>query len=129
MIYELIRTMAQTAAIFCSLAAATSAVGQTAGDAARGRSLFSRTCVACHGANGAGSTLAPPLLSVVGRRAGATNFKYSPAMKNARLTWTAATLDSYLKSPVANIPGSRMPVGVGQAKDRSDIIAFLSTLR
>jgi cytochrome c2 len=129
MTYAFMRAAARITAILGGLAVANSAAGQTAGDATRGRSLFGRTCVACHGANGTGSALAPPLVRVTGRRAGAANFKYSPAMKNARVIWTAVTLDSYLKSPVSSIPGSRMPVGVGQAKDRSDIIAFLGTLR
>lgn len=107
----------------------TQAAAQAAGDAVRGRAIYGRTCVACHGANGAGGAIAPRLVGVTGRRAGSTSFKYSPAMKNARIVWSPAALDNYLKSPMASIPGSRMPVGVEQAKDRGDLIAFLATLR
>jgi cytochrome c2 len=125
---DALRAAARLSMILC-VGMATSAFAQSASDAARGRTLFSRTCAACHGANGAGSAIAPPLSRVLGRQAGTTRFNYSPAMKNARVVWNAVALENYLKSPIASIPGSRMPIGVAQAKDRSDIIAFLATLR
>jgi cytochrome c len=102
---------------------------QTGGDAARGRTLFQQRCMACHGIAGAGGAIGPRLIGVVGRRAGATTFKYSPAMKNSGKVWSADTLDSYLRSPTAYVPGARMAVATANPNDRRDIIAFLGSLR
>jgi cytochrome c len=68
---------------------------------------------------------------VVGRKsASIETYSYSSAMRSAGLTWDAATLDSYLTSPRAKVPGTKMTfVGLAQANDRADIIAYLSTLK
>jgi cytochrome c oxidase assembly protein subunit 11 len=63
---------------------------------------------------------------VVGRMTGsAVGYNYSPALKNARLTWTTDKLDVWLANPQKFIPGARMPVRVLDAPSRHDIIAYL----
>jgi nitrite reductase (NO-forming) len=48
-------------------------------------------------------------------------------MKQAALTWDAATLDSYLMDPQKTVPGNRMPFpGLKTDHDRKDVIAFLA---
>jgi nitrite reductase (NO-forming) len=65
----------------------------------------------------------------VGRpSASVPGFDYSPAMKQAHLTWTPETLDAYLADPQKVVPGNRMPFpGLKSAHDRQDVIAFLAT--
>jgi cytochrome c len=51
-------------------------------------------------------------------------------MKGANKVWSAAELDTYLAAPQKVVPGSRMVfVGLPNAKEREDIIAYLSTLK
>ncbi len=84
-------------------------------------------CRACHtvdkgGRNGIG----PNLHGVVGRAAASTpGFAYSPALKASKLTWDAATLDSYLAAPAKKVPGTRMPISTPDAGKRAAIIAYL----
>jgi cytochrome c len=62
-----------------------------------------------------------------GRLAGSVPaFGYSAAMKNARITWDARTLDRFLAEPLRVVPGTTMTyAGVPDAKDRADLIAYL----
>ena len=98
-------------------------------DAAAGGMAFQQ-CAECHSpgtADGAG----PGLKGVAGRRAGAKEgFIYSPAMKKAAVVWDAATLDAFLADPRAVVPGTTMAfAGVGDAKERADLVAYLKTLK
>src|SRR5215813_13237286 len=100
-----------------------------AGDAAAGKTAFETQCAACHtttvGKNGFG----PSLAQVIGRKAGGlAGYGYSPAMAQAGLTWDEKTLDHFLTSSSAAVPGTAMSVMVGNAADRANIIAYLDTL-
>jgi nitrite reductase (NO-forming) len=68
----------------------------------------------------------PSLAGIVGRKSGAEpNFNYSPAMKQAALTWDAATLDAYLMDPQKIVSGNRMPFpGLKTDQDRKDSLPF-----
>jgi cytochrome c len=111
-----------------AIAFACAAAGaQPAGDAARGQRLFLQ-CQACHSLQGAASgTIGPTLNGVVGRKAAAiAGYVYSPALGAAGLVWDASTLDKWLEHPNALVPGTKMIfMGVPNAVDRADIIAFL----
>jgi cytochrome c len=67
----------------------------------------------------------------VGRAAGAReDFRYSRALRNARMVWDASTLDAFLADPQAFIVGTRMPfAGISDKVQRADLISYLSTLR
>ena len=97
------------------------------GDAVAGRQVFKK-CQACHSLDPGKTILGPSLAGIVGRKSGAEpDFNYSPAMKQAALTWDAATLDSYLMDPQKIVPGNRMPFpGLKTDHDRKDVIAFLA---
>jgi len=99
-----------------------------AGDAAKGERVFKR-CMVCHSVEpGRKAAMGPNLFGVVGRKAGASDFAYSPAMKAAALRWTPDKLDAFLTRPAATIPGVRMAFpGLPSAQDRADIIAYLAT--
>ncbi len=97
-------------------------------DAATGGKLFAENCSACHAAdhNGVG----PALAGVVGRRAGSeAGFAYSAALRGSGIVWNAQTLDRWLAGPQAMVPGAAMPVHVGDAAERRDIVAYLASLR
>jgi nitrite reductase (NO-forming) len=97
------------------------------GDAVAGRQVFKK-CQACHSLEPGKTILGPSLSGIVGRKSAAdANFSYSPAMKQAALTWDAPTLDAYLAEPAKIIPGNRMPFpGLKTDRDRQDVIAFLA---
>ena len=71
--------------------------------------------------------LGPSLAGVIGRKSGAElGYNYSPAMKQADVTWDPQTLDRYLEDPAKIVPGNKMPFpGLKTDHDRADVIAFL----
>jgi len=97
------------------------------GDTVAGRQVFKK-CQACHSLAPGKTILGPSLAGIIGRKSGAEpDFNYSPALKQAALTWDAATLDGYLMDPQKIVPGNRMPFpGLKTDHDRSDVIAFLA---
>ncbi|MCQ4163007.1 c-type cytochrome [Roseomonas sp. GC11] len=98
------------------------------GDAARGRTIFQRTCSACHQVAQPRNGVGPTLQGVSGRAAGAVQgFNYSAALKGAGKTWDAETLDAFLANPTGMVPGTRMVQRVNAEQDRKDLIAFLAT--
>lgn len=100
-----------------------------AADYENGRRVFAQ-CRSCHViAAGARHGVGPNLHGVIGAETGAhaEGFAYSPAMRDAGLTWDAATLDRYLERPMALIPGTRMSfIGVRNPDDRRDVIAYIA---
>ena len=99
---------------------------QDAGDAAKGKQIFTR-CQACHSTDAGTNKLGPSLHGLVGRPSGSIEgFNYSDAMKNAHLTWDQATLDKYLAGPKVLVPGTKMVFpGLPKEEDRLNVIAYL----
>src|SRR5206468_10045880 len=94
------------------------------GDADAGRVLYQARCSACHSLdyNGVG----PAHRGVFGRAAAqARGFAYSDALKASHLVWNEESLDRWLADPEKVAPGQRMGFSVPEAKDRSDLIAYL----
>lgn len=90
----------------------------------RGQQLFSERCAACHALDG--NKTGPMLGGVFERRAGSVPaYRYSSALANADLSWSADNLDRWLADPRKFIAGARMPVRVLDAPSRRDIIAYL----
>jgi cytochrome c2 len=101
------------------------------GGAAHGQTVAQRYCVACHTLNSGGNALVGPnLYGVVGRSvAGVAGYNYSDALKAHHGDWDAASLDAFLKSPRAYVPGTHMTFpGISSTRDRQDVIAYLQTL-
>lgn len=99
-------------------------------DAAAGAVQFKARCAICHSvADGQKAMLAPNLAHLAGRKAASTQFNYSPALKASGLSWDKATLDRFLAAPMKAVPGTRMVVSVADARQRSNIVAYLSTLK
>ncbi|WP_424194537.1 c-type cytochrome [Ampullimonas aquatilis] len=126
---RLLRSYLTLAGLFMpgGLLVVSNAQAQSAGDSARGLQLYGQYCQACHSVeyNGIG----PMHRGVFGRKAGGVSgFKYSNALKNADVIWSAKTLDIWLADPEKYLPGQKMGVQVPDAKDRADLIAYLQTL-
>ncbi len=102
-----------------------------AGDPAAGRAVFMSSCSICHSVEAGQNKIGPSLFGVVGRKTGSEpGYNYSPANEKANLTWDDATLDKYLASPRAVVPGTKMTYG-GLKDDtkRANLIAYLDTLK
>jgi glucose/arabinose dehydrogenase len=110
-------------------------LAQGGGDAARGKSYFLQSCAICHADTlGPGNTWilkqGPSLMGVVGRKAASVpGFSYTAALKQSGLTWDAATLNHFLTDPRAAVPGTMMPIAIPGAPERTDLIAYLGTLK
>jgi alcohol dehydrogenase (cytochrome c) len=99
------------------------------GGATEGKAVFDNQCSNCHttviGKNGFG----PSLAEVIGRSSGGlADYHYSTAMANAGLIWNETTLDQFLASSTAKVPGTLMAVSIADATARADVIAYLKTL-
>lgn len=116
---------AQAATLAC-LAAGSSFAAPSAG-----QTYFERNCASCHTADaGMGSRAGPGLFNVVGRKAASVpGFNYTDALAKAGAagkTWTKAELDVFLRDPNKDVPGTAMPIGVADAKQRAAVIDYLA---
>ena len=101
--------------------------GAASGDPERGAQLF-RSCLACHSLSPGEHRTGPSLAGMLGRRAGTAGgfTRYSPALQEADVIWTEATLDAWLADPQGVIPGNRMTFpGIDDEQARADLIAYL----
>lgn len=126
--------MAEGAAGHRTGAAAASDPADGQGDVAAGKIAFEATCAACHSTAPGQAGIGPSLAGVAGRKSGTgPGYQYSQQIIDAGITWTPENLAKHLEDPKGFIPGNRMgnlfPNGVKDAKQRSDIIAFLETLK
>ena len=129
--FEFIEAKASSGATDPKLAQSEMAI-KAGGDAIAGEGVFKR-CASCHSKEPGKNGLGPSLANVIGRKAGSlAGYNYSSAMKSSDVVWTAETLESHLTDVKGFIPGNRMgnlfPVGVPNAQERADVIAYLQTL-
>ncbi|MFJ5488095.1 c-type cytochrome [Hansschlegelia beijingensis] len=103
---------------------------EAAGSAAAGGAQFRARCGICHKAAPDANSIGPTLYGVFGRKAGtAPGYHYSDAMASAGTVWDEASLDAFLKSPNAEVPGTKMSfAGMADAGQRADLVAFLKSL-
>ena len=103
------------------------AQAQGVGDAQRGAQVFAQ-CKICHSLDAGKNMVGPSLHGLIGRKAGSVpDYAYSPAMKNANITWTDDTLSKYLADPKAFIPGDKMVfAGVKDPSKLGDLLAYIN---
>ena len=104
----------------------TSSVVAAEGDPRRGQQLFQRACAACHSLKPDTNMTGPSLAGVWHRKAGGlpSFSRYSPAIKNAQLTWDDTTLRYVDENPAGMIPGNRMTFsGIKDAQARTDLLS------
>jgi len=102
-----------------------------AADPAAGKLVFNASCAICHSVIQGKNGLGPSLFDIVGRKAGQVKgFHYTAANQKVDLIWDEPTLDKYLQSPTALIPGTTMTVpGIKDDAKRADLIAYMATLK
>lgn len=101
-----------------------------AGDPVAGQSVFATHCATCHTTEASQNKIGPSLAAIVGSKSGTVpGFNFSPAMKNAEITWDDANLDKYLANPVGFVHGTKMFVNLPSETDRQNVIAYLNTLK
>ena len=107
------------------------ATAQAPAAAADGKPATFAQCIACHSVEPGKHGIGPSLAGAFGSKAGAVaGFNYSPALKEAGLTWDEATLDQWLAGPMAMVPGTRMSyAGMSDAAKRKELIEYLKTLK
>ena len=89
---------------------------------------FSR-CAGCHSAQAGQNKVGPSLAGVFGRTsASVSGYDYSPALKNAHLTWDEQTLDKFLQNPSGLVHGTKMFTSIPDAATRQRVIAYLKSL-
>jgi len=87
---------------------------------------------ACHDSQATGApNPGPNLRGILGRPStNVARFRYSRALRNVKLVWTAENLDAFLADPQAAGPGNTMPFpGIPDAEGRRDLLAFLRTIK
>ena len=92
-----------------------------------GRQIYTQ-CTGCHAYSY--HRTGPKHCGLFGRQAGsADGFDFTDALKQSGIVWSEKTLDQFLKSPIAMVPGTSMGiVGIKSQSDRTKLITFLSTL-
>jgi glucose/arabinose dehydrogenase len=117
--------------IVAILAGALTLAGTASAAPSAGQTYFERNCASCHTADAAmASRAGPPLYNVVGRKAAsAPGYNYTDALTKAGAagkTWTRAELDVFLRDPGKDVPGTAMPIGIPDAKERALVIDYLA---
>jgi cytochrome c len=100
------------------------------GSPSAGAATFRLNCSPCHTKEPGRNSIGPSLYGVVGRPAASlSTYSYSPAMRQSGIVWTEESIGSFLASPAAKVPGTKMTfVGIPEADRRDDVIAYLKTL-
>jgi cytochrome c len=125
--YRLAFPLTASIAVLAASAASTAPPPPKANPA--GAALYKQRCQMCHNSvAGQPALLGPNLAGLGGRKAGATGFNYSTALKASGLVWTKANLDKYLTAPGKMVPGTRMVISVSDAKQRAALVDYLATL-
>ena len=84
-------------------------------------------CAGCHTVHAGGiNRYGPNLHGVFGRRAGSlADYGYSDGMRAADIVWSEQTLDAFLRSPAASVPGTRMYNAFPDPERRRLVIEYL----
>ena len=102
------------------------------GNIEEGIKVAAKHCTVCHTFEKGGKVLfGPNLFNITGKPAGAIEgFTYSKALKASGITWSDKNLVGFLADPEGFLKGTtaRFP-GLKSAKDKSDILAYLKSLK
>ena len=99
---------------------------KAAAEGAAGERLFGSQCTGCHALEPGRHRAGPSLHGLFGRMAGSLDgYDFSPAMVEAEIEWTPATLDEFLADPGGMVPGTRMVFWGLEPEARGQIIRYL----
>ncbi|MBX3539704.1 MAG: cytochrome c family protein [Chelatococcus sp.] len=120
-------------AIVLACAAGVAALGSApsayAQDAAAGATVFNK-CRACHQVGeGARNLVGPQLNGIIGRPAATVpGYTYSPALKEAGITWDDANLKHWLQNPRDFLRGTKMIFsGLPKDEDVDNLLTYLKS--
>jgi len=116
---------ADTGTVNTDLAARLAAADPVAGE------KVAKKCATCHSFDrGGAARVGPNLWGIVGNKpAHMEGFSYSPAISGLTQPWDYATLDTFLTSPKAYAPGTKMTFpGLKKPEARAAVIVWLRTL-
>lgn len=113
-----------------SPAALRGALDGSVADPVHGEAVF-RACSACHTIGRGGADVdGPNLYGVVASRIAGRRprYGYTQALRDVGGTWTEERLQAWLTDPAVFAPGTAMRFpGLPDARDRADVIAYLTT--
>lgn len=103
----------------------------TGGDAVNGALIYKEACGQCHQLNPGLNKKGPQLMNIYGAPAAdLEDYTYSQGLETSGWVWNAETLDPYIADAEKVITDSKMLADpMPDAKERADVIAYLSTLR
>jgi len=103
----------------------------TQGDAVKGAIIYREACAQCHQLNAGLNKKGPQLMNIYGAPAAELeDYNYSAGLEKSGWVWDAKTLDPYIADAEKAMPESKMLSNpMPDAKERADVIAYLSTLR
>ena len=114
--------------VLMSAVSVNATAGENSGDPQRGKYL-GYTCYTCHYiGEGMVHHTGPNLYGMFSRQAGtAPGYeKYSTALKESGIRWTASQLDQWLANPRDWLPGTTMIfTGISDPRQRADLISWL----
>jgi cytochrome c len=129
---QLMFSLSRLFIVTTAILATASCVTEPMPDIAQGKATFNTMCSVCHSVQKTGGAIeGPNLIGVVGRDAASQpDFiaKYSTALKASKLHWNKETLDKFLVSPMAMVPGTYMPMLIPDDKTRAEVVAYLASL-
>ncbi|WP_445211177.1 c-type cytochrome [Billgrantia hypersalina] len=104
-------------------------LASAAAEHARGERLFRSQCIGCHSLEPGRHLAGPSLHALIGRQAGSLDdYDYSPALREAELTWNRENLDAFLAGPDSFLPGTRMLLWGLDERTRGGIIDYLERI-
>lgn len=103
----------------------------TEGNADNGALIYQDACAQCHQLNPGLNKKGPQLMNVYGANAAELeDYTYSEGLTTSGWVWDAETLDTYISDAEKAMPDTKMLSDpMPDAKERADVIAYLSTLR
>ncbi|MGP9688182.1 c-type cytochrome [Psychrobacter sp. AOP22-C1-C5] len=103
----------------------------TEGDATNGAAIYKQACSQCHQLNAGLNKKGPQLMNIYGAPAAQLkDYNYSEGLMQSGWVWDAKTLDPYIADAQKAMPDSKMLSDpMPDVKERTDLIAYLSTLR
>ena len=125
----LLRLAAPLAAGFVVALAAAPASAEE-GYVKAGKVIFETHCRICHADDLAKKSYGPPLVGVIGRKAGSyPGFEYSTAMKTAGFTWTEQAVKAWMADNTHMLPGTKMRhVGVTDPGEQDLVVNYLKSI-
>ncbi|MGO2212847.1 c-type cytochrome [Psychrobacter alimentarius] len=103
----------------------------TKGDVRKGATIYKEACGQCHQLNAGLNKKGPQLMNIYGAPAAQLkDYTYSEGLAQSGWVWNAETLDPYIADAQKAMPNSKMLSDpMPDIKERTDLIAYLSTLR